>query len=362
MAYADQIKSVKDYIKLPFVYNHWYMAGMSEDFSQTPIAKTLLNRSIVFYRTQDGTPVAMQNRCLHRSFPLSEGYMEGDNLVCRYHGIRYTPEGEIASIPCQKSLSQKKLHRYPLKEVGQFVFIWMGDETDGMEDAFPDLSHLADTNFRTFGDFMLLEGNYLLMLENLNDLSHFAYLHKDSFVFSEEFLDIPFTVEKRNGGIFCNRIDRDPARVVKTLPPHYHELAEGKPIERWDGGIAVTPGIFTGLAPTYIGAEDDPDRMVLNQIINHYVTPETESTSHYWWSMSIDYEQNNDMFCEMFKGILTTGFDEDKWAVAHMQKLLDKDHIEFDEMVIAGDQAGLLYRKVMLDWVIAEHGEAPKSA
>ncbi|MEL7446268.1 MAG: hypothetical protein AAGK02_10695 [Pseudomonadota bacterium] len=39
-----------------------------------------------------------------------------------------------------------------------------------------------------------------------------------------------------------------------------------------------------------------------------------------------------------------------------MQTLLDTDKIEFDEMVIAGDQAGMLFRQVMLDWVNEEHG------
>lgn len=42
-----------------------------------------------------------------------------------------------------------------------------------------------------------------------------------------------------------------------------------------------------------------------------------------------------------------------------MQTLLDEDKIEFEEMVIAGDQAGMLFRKVMLDWVHEEHGKTP---
>ena len=101
MNYKSMIRSVKNYIRLPFCYNHWYVAGLTDEFGQNPTAKTLLERSIVFYRTESGELVAMQNRCLHRSFPLSNGFREGDNLVCRYHGIRYTPEGTIAKVPCQ---------------------------------------------------------------------------------------------------------------------------------------------------------------------------------------------------------------------------------------------------------------------
>ena len=116
MNYKEQIRSVKDYIQLPLCYNHWYVAGLAEEFSEEPVAKTLLERSIVFYRTQAGDLVAMQDRCLHRSFPLSKGFREGDNLVCRYHGIRYAPDGNIVRVPCQDQVPDRKLHAYPVKD------------------------------------------------------------------------------------------------------------------------------------------------------------------------------------------------------------------------------------------------------
>lgn len=58
MSYADQIKSVKDFVQLPFVYNHWYIAGFKDEFTREPKAKTLLERSIVFYRTEAGELLA----------------------------------------------------------------------------------------------------------------------------------------------------------------------------------------------------------------------------------------------------------------------------------------------------------------
>ncbi len=38
-----------------------------------------------------------------------------------------------------------------------------------------------------------------------------------------------------------------------------------------------------------------------------------------------------------------------------MQRLLDDDQIDYKEMVIAGDQAGMLFRGVMLKWVLEEY-------
>ncbi|MEM1402288.1 MAG: aromatic ring-hydroxylating dioxygenase subunit alpha [Pseudomonadota bacterium] len=355
--YAEMIRSVKSYVQLPFVHEHWYVAGTREEFGRKPVARTLLNESIVFFRTESGELSAMQNRCLHRSFPLSEAIVNGDRLVCRYHGIQYEADGSIARIPCQSQVSKKRLRTYPLREIGPFVFIWMGDSENTAD--FPDLSFFEDAHYRTIGDYMKLKGNYLLLMENLNDLTHFAYLHKETFRFDDGFFDLPTEIKEIDGRIWCNRIDRNPESALAALPPDIQALAAGKPVERWDGGSNVTPGIFQGSAPIYIGAEDDPDRLVFNQQILHYATPETETTSHYWWSMSLDFEIENDMMYEMLKAHLGQGFDEDKWAVEHMQTLLLEDHIDFKEMIIAGDKAGLLYRKVMLDWVRAEHGDLP---
>lgn len=359
--YAEQIKSVKDYIKLPFVYDHWYVAGTKDEFGRELKAKTLLERSIVFYRTEAGELCAFQNRCLHRSFPLSEGYLEGDNLVCRYHGLRYAPDGSVAKIPCQEQTANRKLRTYPLREQGPFVFIWMGDpDHPELESKFTQLPFLEDENYRTIYDEIGLEGNYLLMQENLNDLTHFAYLHRDSFGFDDSFFDVERVVEKKPEGAYCTFIEKQPTKALSILPPDLREEVLAADVsERWDQGVSVSPGVFKGYAPIFAGEKGAPGSKVFNQHVMHYLTPETKSTSHYWWSISNDYAQDNDPYYQMLQGLISGGFQEDLWACKHMQNLLDNDKVEFDEMIIAGDQAGLLFRKVMLDWVVAEHGPAP---
>ncbi|MEM9403842.1 MAG: aromatic ring-hydroxylating dioxygenase subunit alpha [Pseudomonadota bacterium] len=359
MDFAKSIRSVKDYIRLPLVYNHWYVAGLVEEFSNKPKAKTLLERSIVFFRTESGDLTAFQNRCLHRSFPLAEGFLEGDNLVCRYHGIRYAPDGTIARIPCQQQSSKRRLHKYPLKEMGPFVFIWMGDPDKPDMDTLPQLPFLSDPGYRTVYEAVDIKGSYLLMQENLNDLTHFAYLHKDTFRFDDTFFDLPTEVKKVDGGVWCNRVDRHPMRAIAALPPDIQAeaQAQNKPIERWDGGMSVSPGVFKGYAPIYVGEPEAEDRTVYGQHIIHYLTPETKDSTHYFWSMSNDFAIDNDEYYIGLKEHLAKGFAEDKWACDHMQTLLDNDDVDYREMIIAGDQAGLLFRRVMLDWVKAEYSD-----
>ncbi len=355
MDYEKSIRSVKDYIRLPLLYNHWYVAGLAEEFDGKPRAKTLLERSIVFYRTGSGELTAFQNRCLHRSFPLSEGFIEGDLLVCRYHGIRYATDGTIARIPCQDRVPGRRLRKYPLREMGPFVFIWMGDPDHPDADNPPDLPFLSDPAYRTIQDALEYKGSYLLMQENLNDLTHFAYLHKDTFAFGDFFFDLPTEVKLVDGKVWCNRIDTDAERTMGILPPDIQQKSMGKRVERWDGGMAISPGVFKGYAPIHVGEPGAEDRETYRQHIMHYLTPETKSTTHYWWSISSDFALDDDRYFEGLKMHLSRGFDEDRWACNNMQKLLDNDDFDYREMIIAGDQAGLLFRRVMLGWVREEY-------
>jgi nitrite reductase (NADH) small subunit len=40
----------------------------------------------------NGTISAMDNVCLHRGGPLGQGVIEGDKLVCPWHGWQYDPQ------------------------------------------------------------------------------------------------------------------------------------------------------------------------------------------------------------------------------------------------------------------------------
>ncbi|MEM7281328.1 MAG: aromatic ring-hydroxylating dioxygenase subunit alpha [Pseudomonadota bacterium] len=304
-----------------------------------------------------GELTALQNRCLHRSFPLSESKLEGDNLVCGYHGIRYNPEGEVVKVPCQTRCPDKKLRKYPLAEMGPFVFIWMGAPEEADENKLPKLPFLSDPNYRTIKGANKLKGNYLFMQENLNDLTHFAYLHRDTFPFNDRYFDLPTTVEHTDEGVYCNRIDREWEGATDKLPPPMRETLVGKKVESWDGGSSVSPGVFKGYAPIIVGEEGDEDYQVFKSYIMHYLTPETMSSSHYWFSVSNDFAQDDDFYYDFFLEHLKQGFSEDLWAVEHMQNLIDNDKIVFDEMIIAGDQAGMLFRRVLLNWAIEEYGD-----
>ena len=56
-----------------FLRNHWYVAATGQEVKNKPFRRIILNEPVVLFRTADGTPVALEDRCPHRHLPLSMG-------------------------------------------------------------------------------------------------------------------------------------------------------------------------------------------------------------------------------------------------------------------------------------------------
>lgn len=87
-----------------FLNELWYLAALSRDVrAGTLIGKTLLGEPVLLGRTHAGLPFALRDLCPHRGVPLSAGRMQGqdgtDVVECPFHGWRFAPDGQCASIP-----------------------------------------------------------------------------------------------------------------------------------------------------------------------------------------------------------------------------------------------------------------------
>ena len=63
--------------------------------------------ALVLYRRQDGTAVALEDRCAHRAYPLSAGQVKGDSIECGYHGFAYGPDGGCTRVPAQSLIPKR---------------------------------------------------------------------------------------------------------------------------------------------------------------------------------------------------------------------------------------------------------------
>jgi len=232
----------------------------------------------------------------------------------------------------------------------------MGDESAPDDSRLPDLKFLNDDSWETIHGAKSLEGSYLLMHENLADLSHLPFLHANTFGTPKERAAYPLTVERAENGIDYYRTSTSFEDIKFLYPPEMEAYFEGCEIFNRNGGITHSPAVVRGYGHTTVTDSAGKTKPSTTNYIMHYLTPETKNTAHYHWSISRNFAQNNKDYSEQFTHVVNQAFEEDLVAVKRMQKLLEEDAHDFREMVIAGDQAGMLVRRQFLGWAAEEAG------
>ncbi len=162
-----------------FLRNGWYVAAWDHEVTrQNMLRRTLLGEPVVFYRTEDGRPVALEDRCCHRHAPLSRGRLVGNAVECPYHGFTYDPSGACIAIPGQAAIPPgARVRSFPVVERYHWIWIWMGDAALANPDTIEDFHWMDDPQWRFAGERLELPGNYVLLVENLLDLSHLSFVH-----------------------------------------------------------------------------------------------------------------------------------------------------------------------------------------
>ena len=84
----------------------WFPVAFAQAVTDKPYAARLLDERVAVFRLSDGTLAAARDICFHRGLPLSMGRVEGDEIICKYHGLRYDRERRSTCIPApQESTS-----------------------------------------------------------------------------------------------------------------------------------------------------------------------------------------------------------------------------------------------------------------
>ena len=167
-----------------FLRNCWYVAGWSNNYEHSLKAQKLLGENIVFYRRADGAPVALEDACPHRKLPLSKGQLEGDNVVCGYHGLTFDCAGRCTDSPTQRGMMPRRavVRSYPVVDRYRLLWIWMGDPEKANPDEIFEIENFDNPEWGyTDGGILPIECNYLWVVDNLLDPSHVAWVHVTSF-------------------------------------------------------------------------------------------------------------------------------------------------------------------------------------
>jgi vanillate O-demethylase monooxygenase subunit len=158
----------------------WYVAATSDEVSRGLLARRVLGQDVILFRRTGGDIVALEDRCPHRSFPLSAGRIEGDTVVCGYHGFAFGHDGRCVRIPSQGQIPERSSARaFAVREDPPFVWIWLGDGESWRKRPLPELPWLHDSTRAVWGGTLEIQCNYTLLHEMILDLTHIPFVYPD---------------------------------------------------------------------------------------------------------------------------------------------------------------------------------------
>lgn len=341
----------------PLIRNQWYVVALSEEVTRIPMRRAILEQDIVLYRNQEGKAISLQNRCAHRSYPLHLGTLNGDNIVCGYHGFEYDTEGRCAHVPSLGTRRRPtiRIQPYPVAEIGPFIWIWAGDPAAIDYDKLIKQPWFTESGWRYVSGYFPIEANYLGMHENLFDLTHFPFLHG----FAKGHVELARQRAK---------VEALPDRVVSRrvmpnypTPPAMQRVMEFQgPITEQATSICQTPAMH--YSEVKIVDSSNPPRTMTRYIV-HCVTPETVAKTHYYWAISRDGALNSQEIDEETKLRANETFHEDRVALEEIERIAMRDcRPNFGETIVASDTGGIQALRLLARMAEAEAGMSSPAA
>ena len=240
---------------------------------------------------------------------------------------------------------------YPVIERHRYIWIWMGEKDKADPAKIPDFSYNDDPNWAAVGANLHVEANYLLLVENLIDLSHVAFVHSSTIGSTE---DTNAKLKLERGDDFV-RVIRDAPGI--SCPPSMQSLGFA-PVVDQTKIITFTPAsniwidIPTRDAAPVEGRNEPMQRRVM---ILNAITPETETSCHYFWVNARDFDQENKARSEFFLKTVTTAFNEDKDMLEAQQRVISLDPTT-PTVNVNADWGGVQATRMMAELIASEAG------
>jgi phenylpropionate dioxygenase-like ring-hydroxylating dioxygenase large terminal subunit len=164
----------------PLLRRFWYPVMPVALLEAGPQPFTLLGVELVIWRNADGEVSVLRDRCPHRHAMLSKGWVEGDDLLCGYHGWSFNSEGGCTRVPQKEDGDSGRIcvRRFP--SAVRYGYVWAALEQPMA--ALPQIEEDGAEGFRRIYEFYEpWKCSGLRLMENSFDNAHFSFVHKNTF-------------------------------------------------------------------------------------------------------------------------------------------------------------------------------------
>jgi vanillate O-demethylase monooxygenase subunit len=288
---------------------------------------------------------------------LSEGKVGKYGIACGYHGMTFDRNGLCTANPTQPDVRippQAKVRSFPLVERHGFLWIWMGEPALADPDQIPGYDCYDHPDWAAQTTYLHAKGNYLLLVDNLLDLTHINFVHGDVLGSPELAGNMVSTTEIKPRGLverwFSPSAPAVPAWRAIVNAPWMSGKVDFWLDMQWD--LASNMILDVGVTPA------GEDRASGTGIMNvNCITPETETSAHYFYGAAI--LRTNDVAAVPFwLKAQTYAFQQDRHIIEAVQANMGEawDVLEMNPIINQGDRAGLHARRTLRRLIALESG------
>ena len=329
-----------------YVRNCWYMAAWAEEVpGGGMLSRRLLDRNWVIWRLSDGSLAMLLDRCPHRFAPLSKGELAGDVIRCGYHGLGFDKSGACVLEPFGKAPPKARVEALPVVQKDAAIWFWPGDP--GLADSarIPDFAFC--TGPEHLRDRFTVAANYEYITDNLMDLSHADFVHRESFGTNDALINHGRQTVRQDedagmDGAIWNNWDMAGAPPQEWQKPMLPEGARTNQRLHMRWHAPATMALYITFENAATG---EP---IVPPLANpHIITPETAGSSHYFYSRGHS-EADEAMFRKAF-------LDEDKPMLEAVQQgFADEDFWDAKPLVLETDAGAIRCRRRLMQMRKAE--------
>lgn len=160
----------------------WYPVCWAEQLKSGKILPVVVwQQRIVVFRDQGGSLAALADACLHKGVELHKGDIEGERIVCPYHGWEFDHQGQCQRIPYLpegKRCPSQRIKSYPVQEAYGIVWVFPGRSDLADQTPLPEVPEYADDDWLLIPISGHFHAHFSICNENTMDVFH-GHLHKD---------------------------------------------------------------------------------------------------------------------------------------------------------------------------------------
>jgi phenylpropionate dioxygenase-like ring-hydroxylating dioxygenase large terminal subunit len=156
----------------------WFPVARVSDL-ESPRRVDLLGEVLVAFLTDSGEPAIVRDRCPHRGGALSGGHVEGDAIVCPYHGWQWRGDGSCAHVPSlhEGAAIPPRAVTDSFRAEERWGLVWCTLEEPAVPLPAPDVLDGLEWQHGA-GRPMHVACGLRAATENFRDVAHFPFVHK----------------------------------------------------------------------------------------------------------------------------------------------------------------------------------------